>query len=183
MGRNLASGLPVSRLEGPDKACSELPFRGKNKGNSGISPGKPAFPYVLDGGVPRHVLDGESSPRRLPRSTNPEFQQGRQTMAKKAAPKADAQDVPQKAAPTDKAASPEPKPPTKPERHAALAEKTGPGRKEVAAVLHTSKEQIHEGSWESGARGSPSSRACSVCGWSASRPPRPGRGATRSWAM
>ena len=73
-------------------------------------------------------------------------------MAKKAASKADApkKAAPKKAAPADKAAA-RSKPPTKTELHNALAEKTGLGRKEVAAVLDTLNEMIIK---ELGKRGS-----------------------------
>ncbi len=69
-------------------------------------------------------------------------------MAKKAAAKAaptqaaaPKKAAPGKAAPTDKAPA-RSKPPTKTELHTALAEKTGLGRKEVAAVLDTLNEMV-----------------------------------------
>jgi nucleoid DNA-binding protein len=73
-------------------------------------------------------------------------------MAKKAASKAEApkKAAAKKAAPADKAAA-RSKPPTKTELHTALAEKTGLGRKEVAAVLDTLNEMIIK---ELGKRGS-----------------------------
>ena len=78
-------------------------------------------------------------------------------MAKKAAPKAASTQAaapkkasPKKAASADKAAA-RSKPPTKTELHTALAEKTGLGRKEVAAVLDTLNEMIIK---ELGKRGS-----------------------------
>ena len=88
--------------------------------------------------------------------------------------------APKKAAPADKAAA-RSKPPTKTELHTALAEKTGLGRKEVAAVLDTLNEMIIKELGKRGS-GSSSSPACSGCGWSASRRPRPGRGGTHSRA-
>jgi nucleoid DNA-binding protein len=73
-------------------------------------------------------------------------------MAKKAASKAEApkKAAAKKAAPVDKAAA-RSKPPTKTELHTALAEKTGLGRKEVAAVLDTLNEMVIK---ELGKRGS-----------------------------
>ena len=73
-------------------------------------------------------------------------------MAKKAASKAAApkQAAPKKAASADKASALS-KPPTKTELHTALAERTGLGKKEVAAVLDTLNEMIIK---ELGKRGS-----------------------------